>query len=489
MFEFGLRIGKDMKKKQRLKQTAIAIFELVFFILYARLRILNARSVVAPRISFGDTTDYLLIASHSLLSSKFWLADRPFLIPLFFKILGGNPHVIFVVQLYLSTVCWGILAVSCASVIRSYPLRFIVFAAILGFSLSQQIILWDSLLLSESLHFSIAALLYATGFWLLRKWGALQVMLFILLAALLAFTRDANAYMLLMAGVALLILMLFIHDRLRFLLIGIALVAIFLVSYAHSSAGADSYYSLLNIIGLRILPNQTYLAYFEQQGMPVSDALLEHTGTASYGNNLTVLNDPRLNAFRSWIKEHGTITLIKFLWHYKADTVQKPLNDPEDVLAPNLYYYSATGFTPILEKTGLSEILYPMRFGVILFWLANMFAAFISAFSFQQKKALWLFPLLMILLAYPQVVFVWNTDPIEILRHALDLNIQWRLGLWLLIFLLMDYLIEQWTPSIQKSIKHFSRLPVILEKQKPNSKAMTDNFYMFLRTNPKEQQG
>ena len=185
-----------MKKKQRLKQVVLVIFELVLFILYARLRILNARSIVAPRISFGDTTDYLLIASQSLFSSKFWLADKPFLIPLFFKILGGNPHTIFTVQLYFSIFCWGILAITCAYIIRSYPLKFFVFAVVLGFSLSQQVILWDSLLLSELLHFSIAALLYATGFWLLRKWGALQVMLFILLAALLAFTRDANAYML-----------------------------------------------------------------------------------------------------------------------------------------------------------------------------------------------------------------------------------------------------------------------------------------------------
>jgi len=309
--------------------------------------------------------------------------------------------------------------------------------------------------LSESLLFSLAALFYGAGFWLIRKWGVLQAALFILFAALLAFTRDPNAYMFLMAGVVLLILMLFVQHRLRFLLIGTAFVVIFLLSYATSSAGAHSYTVLINIVGLRILPNQDYLAYFEQQGMPVSDALLEHTGTASFSNNLAMLNDPRLSTFRNWIQEDGTITLIKFLWHFKADTLQKPLDHPEYVLAPDLYYYSATGFTPILERTSMSEILYPMRFGVILFWLANMYAAFTCAFAFQHRKALWLFPLLMILLAYPQIILIWNSDPNDIFRHAIHLNVQWRLGLWLLIFFSLDYLAERMTPFFANLARRF----------------------------------
>ena len=213
-----------------------------------------------------------------------------------------------------------------------------------------------------------------------------------------------------------------------------------------SSAGNHSYYPLMNIVGMRILTNQAYLTYFEHQGMPVTNSLLQYSGDASHWNGLAMMQDPRLDAFREWIKEHGTVAFIKFLWHYKADALQMPLNDPVAVLAPNLYYYSATGFTPILERSRLSEVLYPMEFGVILFWLANMFAAFIAVFALQQKKVLWILPLLMILLAYPQIVLVWNTDSNDLLRHSLHLNVQWRLGLWLLVFLLIDYGIERLTP-------------------------------------------
>jgi len=454
-----------MKRNQQLKQVALIIFELVLFILYARLRILNARSIRAPRTSFGDTTDYLLIASQSLFSSKFWLADKPFLIPLFFKILGGNPQTIFAVQLYFSIFCWGILAITFAYIIRSYPLKFFGFAVVLAFSLSQQIILWDSLLLSESLHFSLIALFYASGFLLIKHWNVWNIIVFIFLAALLVFTRDANAYLLLMAGVVLFLLMAFRQHYLRFLLMGGSLLAIFIISFALSSAGHYSYSAVLNVIGLRILPNQDYLTFFKQQGMPVTTNLLKYSGQASHWNGLAMMQDPRLSTFRDWVNDYGTLTLIKFLWHYKADTLQLPLNDPVTVLAPNLYYYSATGFEPILERTQWNEILYPMRFGVIVFGLANMLAAFIAAFALIRKKILWLLPLLMILLAYPQIVFVWNTDPNDIFRHSLHLNVQWRLGLWLLILLLIDYGIERSTPwlnnlwTLSKKIFYKSNRP------------------------------
>ena len=444
--EMKILVNQVLKRNQRLMQVVLVIFELVLFILYARLRILNARSIRAPRMSFGDTTDYLLIASQSLFSSKFWLADKPFVIPLFFKILGGNPHTIFTVQLYFSIFCWGILAITCAYIIRSYPLKFFVFAVVLGFSLSQQVILWDSLLLSKSLHFSLIALFYASGFLLIKHWNVWNIIAFIFLAALLVFTRDANAYMLLMAGVILLFLVVFKQHTSRFLLIGGSFIIIFAISSVLSSAGDHSYSAVLNIVGMRILPNQEYRTFFEHQGMPMTNSLLQYSGDASHWNGLAMMQDPRLAAFREWVQEHGTFSLIKFLWRDKSDTLQRPLNDPVTVLAPNLYYYSATGFAPILENSRFSEVLYPMDFGVIVFWLANMFAAFISAFAIQRKKVLWLLPLLMILLAYPQIVFVWNTDPNDLLRHSLHLNVQWRLGLWVLVFLLVDYSIERLMP-------------------------------------------
>ena len=158
---FALRSsGKSMKRNQRLMQVVLVIFQIGF--VHSVSAPANSERTFkfrAPRMSFGDTTDYLLIASQSLFSSKFWLSDRPLLIPLFFKILGSNPHSIFMAQLYLSVICWGILAATCTYIVRSYPFKFFVFAVVLGFSSINKSFYGIHFFSSESLHFSLVALL------------------------------------------------------------------------------------------------------------------------------------------------------------------------------------------------------------------------------------------------------------------------------------------------------------------------------------------
>ena len=421
-----------MQKLALIKRFGLVLFEAVLLVLVARLRILDSYRIHEPRLSFGDTHDYLIIASQSLASAQFWLSDKAFLIPLFFKILGSNPDLIFRVQLIFSILCWSVLAVTCAVVIRSYPLKLLVFVVVLGFSLSQQVILWDSLLLTESLHFSLAALFYSSALLLARRWQNANAAILIVLSALLGFARDTNAYMLLFAAAILFgLFLLFKEHRLRFLLIGGAFTAIFLVSASLASAGHHGNAALLNVLTGRILADKDYTSYMAAQGMPVSYLSLPGGDKAADWDPLW---DPRLASLRASARDHGKPALIGFLWHFKADTLQKPLLDPIAVLAPNLRYYAATGFRPILEPTRFAELLYPMRFGVILFLAANLAAASLSVIALQQKKVMWLLPLLMILLSYPQIVFVWNSDPHDILRHSLGLNVQWRLGVWLLAF-------------------------------------------------------
>jgi hypothetical protein len=439
------------------KGLALSAFELILFVLYARLRLTNAAAIRMPRAEFGDTADYLFIAAQSLFSARFWLSDKPFLIPLFFKVLGANFNLIFAVHVYFSILCWAVLAVVCALVIRSYPLKFAAFAVVLGFSLSQQIILWDPIILSESMHYSLWALFYACGLLLCRRWTGLKAGILIGLGALLAFARDTNAYMLLGAGILLMLLALLRYGGRRLLIVGGAFVLIFAVSFAFSSAGGHPFPALMNLVGLRILPDPDYLVYFQKQGMPVSEALLQYTGKAAHWDDLAMTQDPALVQFRSWLRQHGTSVFVRFLWHFKADTLQKPLGDPVAVLTPNLYYYSATGFKPILENTRFSEWLYPMRFGIVVFGAASVLAAFMAGLGMQSRKTLWLMPILMILLAYPQIVFIWNTDPNDIFRHALPLNVQWRLGLWLLALLAADAALDEAGPRAAEWAKAFGQ--------------------------------
>ena len=196
----------------------------------------------------------------------------------------------------------------------------------------------------------------------------------------------------------------------------------------------------LNVVGRRILTNPEYLSYFESRGMPVNDALLELKGELSYGKDLAFYVDPRLTEFRSWVKENGLREFARFLWFYKADTLQLPLHEPQEIINPDLYYYTGTGYRPIVKDQRLREILYPIRFGELGFLLANLVAASLIFPAFYYRQPLWMIPLMLILFSYPQAVLMWNADPHDIGRHSLYHNIEWRLGIWLAVLFVGDFI-------------------------------------------------
>jgi hypothetical protein len=262
-----------------------------------------------------------------------------------------------------------------------------------------------------------------------------------ILGSLLAFTRDPYAYLLLMAGLFILLLLLVVPSRSRVLLISGILLFLFLVSNFSATVGNRWYAPFLMTVGLRILPNPQYLAYFRAQGMPVSDALMERAGKPLHADDLAILKDPALEEFRTWAKRNGRRVYIKFLWHFKAEALQQPLNDLVFIFNPDIYYYAATGFRQIIGDPRLQEILYPTRYGLLAVLLANFLAAALLFPAFKYRRLLWLIPLMLILFSYPQAVLIWNADANDIARHSLYHNIELRLGLWMLIFFVADFLL------------------------------------------------
>jgi hypothetical protein len=429
---------ETMEKRNVLYRSLFAVFLFTSYACYIWLRIQHSGRIHEPRVSFGDTPDYFSIASQSLFSSSFWISSKPPVAPLFFKILGSNPDRIMAVQFWLSILSWGILAMMVARLVHVLPLRVLAFMIVLGFSLNQNIIMWDPIILSDSLSLSLLALFLASGLWLLLEWKWYKVAGLALVSLLLAFVRDTYAYWLLLIGISLLVLLFFTDQRGRVLLISAIFLFLFLTSQALASAGYHWYSAFLMTVGLRILPNPEYVAYFEQHGMPVNDALMERSGRSMQSDDAAMLYDARLDDFRRWTKEQGRGEYLGFLWFYKADVLQAPLQNVDVMFNPDVYYYTATGYRPILANERLNELLYPTRFGVLAFLLANLAAAAFVIPAFQYRQALWIVPLVLILFSYPQAVLIWSADANDLPRHSLYHNVEWRLGLWLLILFAAD---------------------------------------------------
>jgi hypothetical protein len=434
--------SREVREKRNVPMSFIfALFLLTSYSYYVLLRIQHNLRILEPRVSFGDTPDYFFIASQSLFSSSFWIASKPPVTPLFFKLLESNPDRIMAVQLWLSILAWGFLAFMVAFVVRSRLLKPLAFLMILGFSLDQNIIMWDSLILSDSLALSLLALFLSFSLWLLMEWKWYKVILLASAAVLLAFVRDTYAYWLLLIAICLLVLLFFTHQRKRVLLVSGIFISLFLASNALASAGYHWYTPFLMTVGLRILPNPEYVTYFEGRGMPVNDTLMERSGKPMQADDAAMLYDPRLDEFRRWVKNHGRREYVRFLWFYKAEALQAPLKDLDIMFNPYLYPYTGTGYRPILTNARLNEILYPSRFGVFTFFLANLFAAALIIPVFQYRQMLCIVPLVLILSSYPQAVLIWNADANDIARHSLYHNVELRLGLWLLVFFVMDFLL------------------------------------------------
>ena len=432
--------------KKAVKYSVYIVLGLLFSY-YAWLRYDNSLLIPAPRASFGDTRDYFFVASPPLFSRDFWMSNRAPILPLFYKLLGTDHNEILTFQLWFSIFSWGTLALALTRTTKNVFLKPFYFVVILTFSLSQEIIMWDYLILSDSISVSLMALFLASSVLLLEKWDVFKILFLFATSLLLAGIRDTFAYWLLMIGGSLPILLFFTKNQARriFLVSGF-FILVFLASNFSASSGARWYFPVLNTIGIRILPNEQHTTYLEGLGMPVSDTLLERQGKPLHADSLAMMKASDLQAFRDWVKSDGKQAYMKFLWFYKAYSLQGWTKDMGTLLNPDVYYYSATGFKDIIEDLRLDEFVYPDRFGILFFFIVNYLAVGATVWVFYEQRGvslMWILPLLLILLSFPQVLLIWNADANDMARHSLYHNIQLRLGFWILILFGLDFLLNQ----------------------------------------------
>lgn len=430
---------------KRIVSIAFILFQLAAVAYYGYLRVQNASHVKEPR-SFGDTGDYFHDAGLPVFSKEFWTDARPPVTALFWKAVDSDPEKIFQVQLYFSILCWAVLAYFAALAVKSRLLKPIFFSVVLAFSLSRDVFMWDPFLGSESIALSFTALFLAAAIWLLIEWKTYKAILLIFISLVMVLTRDTYAYLLLMVALINIPVFWFSKHRTNAIALGFAFLVIFALSSQLATLGLRPYRAVLMNTALRIYPSDVYTAYFRQHGMPVDDRLVEMSRNIEPGKkfavNIALTYDEDQEDYRQWALKSGDSAYIRFLWFFKADTFQKVFTETAgQSFFPDVFYYTATGYRPIIKDARIAEFLYPTRFGLFFFFAANMIAAFLAAIAWREGKQLWYAPLLMILLSYPQAVLVWAADVNDIARHSISHNVLLRLGLWMLIFFVLDFLL------------------------------------------------
>jgi len=309
----GSTHNQVIQKRVSLKKYGHILLLGFILTIYVGLRANNVSQVKEPKI-YPDTQRYLEIASQPVTSPNFWAGDYPVVVPAVHKLLGRNPVLISWFQTLFSTFSWAVLALSTTREIKTRWFQVLTLFAVLAFSLDRVIILWDWVILSESLSGSVLVLYIAAWFWLLqgKKWQWPPIIAILFLGVLWTFTRDTNALINLAVSFLILLWAIFKKDW-RYLIFTALFVSAYLVSSHFADMAGRWIGPSMSVLGTRVLTEPEGIAFFEDHGMPVNQALLDFAGEKAGPIAVGFGDEPELDAFHKWYREKGKMVFLEFI--------------------------------------------------------------------------------------------------------------------------------------------------------------------------------
>lgn len=386
--------------------------------LYVLLRVGFAG--IRPQV-YTDTASYELTAHQALWSSGFWAGKRGFTLPLLYKIVPDNTaRILF--QLAFSIVAWSVLAYVVSRSLRTPRGAYVGFVVVLLFSLTRYIVGWDPLLLSESLSFSLFALVVAAVLHLVRRpsWPAFASLL--LVAILWTFVRDSNVAVVLVGGlVALLLLARSGHRSMKLAIAGAA-IALVAAAAATASAGQRWQAPFGYVLGYR-LPEEPGLRRY----------MLAHQDPIRYSG-------PKLagewHTYLAYVATHPVYLLV----HPFVGQQQAPWSSNSkagSLLDPQLDRNVAALNSEARAVRRAFDVVWIHSLAGVLALAAAGLVAGVAALWRRPSPAGWI-ALAVLLSAYPVALATWHLEAGDIDRHALGAAIALRLGAYLLLAYAVD---------------------------------------------------
>jgi hypothetical protein len=392
-----------------------------------------------PR-ELADTVAYLRISGKPLLSPDFWGSTRPLVFPLLLKLAHQDLQLAAALQLGVSILAWGLLAWIVTRQLRVAGLKPFAFALVLGLSLDRHIAGWDAVMMSESLSVSLLVCFVAIGIGLLEEWKSSKLLLLLLIGLLLAFTRDTNAWLLLLVAMILIFAAVARWSPRRVLLAAAFFVAIFLLNVANANMGGRWVFPLGNLIARRILPDETAVRYFTACGMPTSPNLMRLLGGFANSEDRAMFEDPELEPFRQWLLRDGKACYARWLTVDPAASIGVTVAESEDLFAfSSVDKYLPRAFDPLMP-IAVGRFLYPERFSQWIWLLCSLAAAAVVVRRSWRIQPLWAVFACLTLLLLPHLFLAWHGDAMAPERHALSVGVQLSLALWLLAVLAAEAL-------------------------------------------------
>ncbi len=414
------------------KRILIILAGISFIYLFFQIQVyLNIREAA----HLGDTTSYLEGASFSLNDPAFFRERRPWGIALAYKVLGRSLAAIDFAQVFVSTLAWLSLACFFSRSLREGWAKVVSFLVILGFSFHPVVQVWNHSALSESFTISFTILILAFLIAIMQEWQKGKFIALLFLFVFWMSVHEVNLYIGLLVAIAFLVFGAFKKDS-RFLWVFSVLIGIvFVVNYQLSSAYALPRWGLplAEVVTKRILPNEEFLNFFAEEGMPLNPALMALSGEWANSRNYVVVNNPDLKPFSEWLFADGKRVYTKFLLTHPLYAITAPLEDIEPSLASS-FEEMVPKYTPALPNP-INEFFYPIRFFWLCFWTSLVIVFFTFTRNFRgNNKTFWVV-FIFWLISTPYLYLTWHGDAHSVVRHVVIANIQFHLGIWLVLLI------------------------------------------------------
>ena len=419
-----------------------------------------------------DSYSYARVAENSIFSSAFWSGERPFTLPLLFKLFNidtatlNDPAFIVSVrakqftqfQALLSLTSFTLLGMCATTFLRRQPLKALILTLSVAFAMTIDVAQWNRMLLSESTSLSLSALMLSA--WLLsihafKNWKTRQPFIrriapaaIISTTILFSFTRDVNAYFVGMIAAILLLSLLLPAVRKH-----PAAKMVFIIGLSTALTAAAQITSmdrnerwlnpLSNVISKRILTSESARDFFIAHGAPLDEIPAERLPAdciedcGSMHRFLRV--DPYGQILLDWYRAEGKAVYLRYLLHDPIRTLSQPLRHLASMLSPDSTEYRLRVYPDPAWIGVVRQILLPRSTALILAWSAALLLATAWLLIRGGNEHL-LIPSIVILISFGLMFIVWHGDGIELERHATQISLQLKASIWQASIFLIDRL-------------------------------------------------
>lgn len=433
--------------------SSITVLAIIIIASFLRLRFYGNPAL---SIAGNDTTSYIDSSQVSLFSAEMWTGRRLFTTNLLYKIfkpengyeikVNGSLETtkrayqpgfdkIVIVQMIFSILGWGLLAWIVSENLHNFWTKIMSTILILAFAFTPQIADWDSILLSESLTFSLFALQFALlikiAFYLYKKPNAFMTgwaITWSLVSFFWTFLRDTNMFTsLITVGLILVTTILPLYRKSKILKrIVIFQIFIIMLAFLTARSSARALDQIDNLYIDDVLPNPEMVTIFQKMGMPA-----------------TSFQDPE---FAPWLKEHGSTTMIRFMLGHPGYVAQKLTRDFAPAFTEiKQTYFNARNLNPMREYLfGLGDALHPENTTPFLASLIILTGIILLAFrNISQSRAwAWLGIWLFLSASFTLIPTILG-DTWALNRHALYSTTIFRLIPWVFSIVLIDLAIHK----------------------------------------------